>query len=25
VPVLIIYGYAQKFMTEGLTLGSVKG
>ena len=24
-PVLIIYGYAQKFMTEGLTLGSVKG
>jgi multiple sugar transport system permease protein len=25
VPVLIIYGVAQKFMTEGLTLGSVKG
>lgn len=25
VPVLIIYGYAQKFMVEGLTLGSVKG
>jgi multiple sugar transport system permease protein len=25
VPVLIIYGYAQKFMTEGLTVGSVKG
>jgi multiple sugar transport system permease protein len=25
VPVLVIYGYAQKFMTEGLTLGSVKG
>src|SRR6266851_57719 len=25
VPVLFIYGYAQKFMTEGLTLGSVKG
>ena len=25
VPVLIIYGYGQKFMTEGLTLGSVKG
>jgi multiple sugar transport system permease protein len=25
VPVLIIYGLAQKFMTEGLTLGSVKG
>src|SRR5262245_29929684 len=25
VPVLIIYGYAQKFMVEGLTVGSVKG
>ncbi len=25
VPVLTIYGFAQKFMTEGLTLGSVKG
>jgi multiple sugar transport system permease protein len=25
VPVLILYGYAQKFMVEGLTLGSVKG
>jgi len=25
IPVLIIYGFAQKFMTEGLTLGSVKG
>lgn len=25
VPVLLIYGFAQKFMTEGLTLGSVKG
>jgi multiple sugar transport system permease protein len=24
-PVLLIYGYAQKFMVEGLTLGSVKG
>ncbi|HEY3111378.1 MAG TPA: ABC transporter permease subunit [Chloroflexota bacterium] len=25
LPVLTIYGFAQKFMTEGLTLGSVKG
>jgi multiple sugar transport system permease protein len=25
VPVLIVYGYAQKFMVEGLTVGSVKG
>jgi multiple sugar transport system permease protein len=25
VPVLVLYGYAQKFMVEGLTLGSVKG
>jgi multiple sugar transport system permease protein len=25
IPVLILYGYAQKFMVEGLTLGSVKG
>jgi multiple sugar transport system permease protein len=25
IPVLIIYGYAQKFMVEGLTVGSVKG
>jgi multiple sugar transport system permease protein len=25
IPVLVLYAYAQKFMTEGLTIGSVKG
>ena len=25
VPVVIIYGYAQRFLVEGLTAGSVKG
>jgi multiple sugar transport system permease protein len=25
VPVVVIYGYAQRFLVEGLTAGSVKG
>ena len=25
VPVVILYGYAQRFLVEGLTAGSVKG
>jgi ABC-type maltose transport system permease subunit len=25
IPVIIVYGFAQKYMVEGLTVGSVKG
>jgi len=25
IPVVVLYGYAQRFLVEGLTLGALKG